>query len=83
MVDKFMRRSKKNAKNRRRRYARKCPVEVGDKYEVDITDITPGGTGMGIINGFLILIEDTKPGDHERVVITKTEILSAEAEKIP
>ena len=70
------------AKNRRKRYAKKCPVEVGNEYEVDITDITPMGTGMGRIKGFLILIEDTKPGDHVKVIITKTEPLSAEAETI-
>jgi predicted RNA-binding protein with TRAM domain len=75
-----MKRSQKNAKNRRNRYARTCPVEIGNEYEVDITDITPMGTGMGRIKGFLILVEDTKPGDHARVIITQTEPLSAEAE---
>jgi predicted RNA-binding protein with TRAM domain len=77
-----MKRSQRNAKNRRNRYAGKCPVEVGNEYEVDITDITSMGTGMGRIKGFLILIEDTKPGDRVKVIITKTEPLSAEAEKI-
>ena len=77
-----MKRSQRNAKNRRNRYARKCPVEVGNEYEVDITDITPMGTGMGKIKGFLILIDNTKPGDHVKVIITKTEPLSAEAETL-
>ena len=77
-----MKKSQRNAKNRRKRFARKCPVEVGKEYEVDITDITPRGTGMSKIKGFLVLIEDAKPGDHVKVIITKTESLSAEAEII-
>jgi len=77
-----MKRSQRNAKNRRNRYARKCPVEVGDEYEVNITNITPNGTGVGRIKGFLVLIDGTKPGDHVKAIITKTEPLSAEAEII-
>lgn len=77
-----MKRSQRNAKKMRNRYARKCPIEVGNEYEVDILDITPMGIGMGRIKGFLILIDDTKPGDHVKVIITKTEPLSAEAEII-
>jgi predicted RNA-binding protein with TRAM domain len=77
-----MKRNQRNAKNRLNRCARTCPVEVGNECEVDITDITPMGVGMGRIKGFLILIEDTKSGDHVKVIITKTEPLSAEAEII-
>ncbi len=77
-----MKKSQRNAKNRRSSYVNKCPVEVGNEYEVDITDMTPRGTGMGRIKGFLILIEDTKLGDHVNVIITKTELLNAEAEII-
>ncbi len=77
-----MKRSQRNAKNRRKRYARKCPVEIGNEYEVDITETTPNGTGIARIKGFLILINDTNAGDHIKVMITKTEPLSAEAEII-
>ena len=77
-----MKKSQRNAKNRRKRYARKCPIEIGKEYEIDITDITPMGKGMGRIKGFLVLIEDTKPGDHVKVIITNTDSLSAEAEII-
>jgi predicted RNA-binding protein with TRAM domain len=77
-----MKRSQRNAKSRRKRYFTKCPVEVGNEYEVDITDVTPLGTGIGRINGFLILVEKTRIGDHIKVIITKTERLSAEAEII-
>jgi len=75
-----MKKSQRNAKNRRGRYVKKCPVEIGNQYEVDITETTPKGAGIARIKGFLILIEDTKPGDHITVMITKTDPLSAEAE---
>ncbi len=77
-----MKRSQRNAKNRRGRYVRKCPVEIGNEYEVDITEITPNGEGIARVKGFLILINDTTPGDHITVKITKTAPLSAEAEII-
>jgi predicted RNA-binding protein with TRAM domain len=75
-----MKRSQRNAKNRRARYVRECPVEIGNEYEVDITETTPNGAGIARIKGFLILIDDTKIGDHKKVMITKTDPLSAEAE---
>ena len=80
MADKSMKKSKKNAKSRRGRYVKKCPVEIGQEYEVNITETTPNGTGIARIKGFLVLIDDTKLGDHIKVTITKTEPLNAEAE---
>ena len=80
MVDKSMKRSQKNAKSRRGRYVKKCPVEVGTEYEVDITETTPQGAGIARIKGFLILVDNTKAGDHIKVTITKTDALNAEAE---
>ena len=80
MVDKSMKRSQRNAKNRRGRYVKKCPVEIGNEYEVDIIETTPNGAGIAKSKGFLILINDTKLGDHIKVMITNTDRLSAEAE---
>jgi predicted RNA-binding protein with TRAM domain len=74
-----MKRSQKDAK-RRGRYIKKCPVEIGNEYEVVITEIAPNGVGIARIKGFLVLVDDTKPGDHLKVTITKTEPLNAEAE---
>ena len=79
MDDNFMKRSQKDAK-RRGRYIKKCPVEIGNDYEVDITETAPNGAGIARIKGFLVLVDDTKPGDHLKVTITKTEPLNAEAE---
>ena len=75
-----MKKSKKNAKSRRGRYVKKCPVEIGQEYKVNITETTPNGTGITRIKGFLVLIDDTKLGEHIKVTITKTEPLNAEAE---
>jgi len=81
MVDKSMRRrSPRNAKNRSGRRVKKRSVEIGNEYEVDITEITPNGRGIAIIKGFLILVDDTKLGDHVKVKITKTYRMNAEAE---
>jgi predicted RNA-binding protein with TRAM domain len=74
-----MKRNQKDAK-RRGRYIKKCPVEIGNEYEVVITEIAPNGVGIARIKGFLVLVDDTKPGDHLKVTITKTEPLNAEAE---
>lgn len=79
MPDKSMK-SPRNTKNKRGRYTQKCPVEIGNEYEVDITETTPQGAGIARIKGFLILIDDTKPGDHIKVTITKTDQMNAEAE---
>ena len=76
----FMKKSQRNAKNRRRRYVKKCPVEIGNEYEVDITETTPNGAGIARIKGFLVLVDGTKIGDHLKVKITNTDSLSAEAE---
>ena len=79
MVDKSMKKSQRNAKNRRGRYVKKCPVEIGNEYEVEITGTTPNGAGIARIKGFLVLIDDTKTGDHIKVTITKTDSMNAEA----
>jgi len=81
MVDRFMKRSQRNAKNRSKR-AKKCPVQVGNEYEVEITDTTPNGVGIAKINGLIVLVKNTKSGDHKKIVITNTDRLSAEAKII-
>ena len=80
MADKSMKKSQRNAKSRRGRYVKKCPVEIGQEYKANITETTPNGTGIARIKGFLILVDNTKLGDHIKVTITKTDPLNAEAE---
>jgi predicted RNA-binding protein with TRAM domain len=78
MVDMFMKRSQKNAKNRSK-MAKKYPVQVGNEYEVEIIDTTPNGVGIANVKGLIVLVKNTKSGDHKKVVITNTDSLSAEA----
>lgn len=79
-ADKTMKKSQKNAKSRRKRYDKKCPVDIGDEYKVNITEITPNGVGICRVKGFIILVNNTNPGDHVKVKITNTYSLDAEAE---
>jgi len=75
-----MKKSQRYAKKRRKFFDKKCPVEIGDEYKVNITEITPNGVGIGRVKGFLILVNNTKPGDHIKVKITQTFPMDAEAE---
>ena len=48
------------------------PVEVGNEYDVEITDRGKSGTSDGIakIQGLVIFVKDGKVGDKVRVKIT-------------
>jgi predicted RNA-binding protein with TRAM domain len=79
IVNKSMRRSSRNAKNKSGRRVKKRSVEIGNEYTVDITEITPNGAGIARIKGTLVLVDDTRPGDHVNVKITKKDRMNAEA----
>ncbi|MCW8801786.1 MAG: TRAM domain-containing protein [Candidatus Bathyarchaeota archaeon] len=72
---------KKNQKmsKHRSKYQKKCPVQIGNEYNVDVTDIAPNGPGIARVQGFLILVHDAKIGKNKTIKITKIEQLSAEA----
>jgi predicted RNA-binding protein with TRAM domain len=74
-----MKKSQRQAKKRLRN-AKRCPVQIGNEYEVDIAGTTPNGSGIARIKNFIILIKDTKLGDHLKIIITKIDSLNAEAE---
>ena len=59
---------------------KRCPVEMGKEYEVDITETSPNGEGIARIKGFFIFVGNAKPGDHLRVKVTKIDAISGEAE---
>ena len=73
-----MKKSQRNAKNRRNR-VKKSPVEIGDEYEVNIIESAPNGAGIARVKGFLIFVDDAKPGNKIKIVITNTSPLNAEA----
>ena len=47
------------------------PVEVGKKYEVDITEISRKGDGIARVQGFIVFIENGKVGNKIRVKVTE------------
>jgi predicted RNA-binding protein with TRAM domain len=49
----------------------KKPVEEGQTYTVTITDIGSQGDGVGKIEGFVIIIPDTKIGETVQVRINR------------
>ncbi|MCJ7456052.1 MAG: TRAM domain-containing protein [Candidatus Bathyarchaeia archaeon] len=45
------------------------PVEEGKEYEMDIKETSRRGDGVARIEGFVIFVPETKPGDHVKVKI--------------
>jgi predicted RNA-binding protein with TRAM domain len=61
------------SEERPKRTFRYAPVKVGEEYEIDITEKSyRGDAGVGRIEGFVIIVPETKPGDHVKVKITRT-----------
>jgi predicted RNA-binding protein with TRAM domain len=59
---------------------KRCPVEMGKEYEVDITEMSQRGEGIAKIQGFVIFVANAKPGDQLRIRITKIGGMAANAE---
>jgi predicted RNA-binding protein with TRAM domain len=51
--------------------APKTPVSVGEEYNVKIEEISRQGMGVAKIEGFVILVNNTRPGDRVMIRITK------------
>ena len=45
------------------------PVEEGKEYELDIKETSRRGDGIARIEGFVIFVPTTQPGDHVKVKI--------------
>jgi len=58
------------------------PVETGKEYEVDVTEKSRRGEGVGRIEGLVLFIPNTNPGDHVTVKITRISSRFAEAEVV-
>jgi predicted RNA-binding protein with TRAM domain len=59
---------------------KRCPVEMGKEYEVDITEMSRQGEGIAKIQGFVIFVANARPGDRAKIKITKIGGMSANAE---
>jgi predicted RNA-binding protein with TRAM domain len=58
------------------------PVEEGKEYEVEIEDLSRRGDGLAKIEGFIVFIPGTKPGDRVNIRVTQVRDRFAVAEKI-
>jgi predicted RNA-binding protein with TRAM domain len=58
------------------------PVEIGKEYEVDISETSRRGEGIARIQGLVIFIPNTKPGDHVKIKIKSVSRRFAEAEVV-
>ena len=47
------------------------PVEEGKEYELDIKELSRRGEGIARIEGFVIFVPNSKPGDHVKVKIAR------------
>lgn len=47
------------------------PIEVGKEYEVDITEISRKGDGIARVKGFIVFVQNGKPGKKTRIKVTE------------
>ena len=57
-------------------------LKVGDEAELEITEKSRDGRGLGRLNGLLVFVSGASPGEKVRVRIVKLGIRHAEAEVI-
>jgi predicted RNA-binding protein with TRAM domain len=58
------------------------PVEVGSEYAVDIQETSRRGEGIARIQGLVIFVPNTKPGDHVKIKIARISRRFAEGEAV-
>jgi len=58
------------------------PVEIGKEYDIEIQETSRRGEGITRIEGLVIFVPKTKPGDKVRIKVTNVSRRFAEAEVI-
>jgi predicted RNA-binding protein with TRAM domain len=58
------------------------PVEMGKEYDVEIQETSRRGDGITRIEGLVIFVPKTKPGDKVRIKVTNISRRFAEAEVV-
>ena len=58
------------------------PVEVGKEYDVEIEETSRRGEGITRIEGLVVFVPNTKPGDKLRIKVTSIGRRFAEAEVV-
>lgn len=59
-----------------------CPVDVGDRLNVQIEAQTPAGQGVAKLDGFVIFVDGAKAGQKVKIVIYKCARTYANARRI-
>jgi len=59
---------------------KRCPVELGEELEVEITDLSPKKEGVVKVQGFVIHVPGAKPGEQVKIKITRIADKAATAE---
>jgi len=57
------------------------PVEIGKEYDAEIEETRRRGEGITRIEGLVIFVPKTKPGDKVRIKVTNVSRRFAEAEE--
>jgi predicted RNA-binding protein with TRAM domain len=63
-------------------FDRPAPVEMGKEYEADIIELSRRGDGIAKIQGFVVFVPNTQPGNHVKFRITRVARRFATAEVI-
>jgi predicted RNA-binding protein with TRAM domain len=58
------------------------PVEIGKEYDVEIQETSRRGEGITRIEGLVVFVPNSKPGDKLRIKVTNIGRRFAEAEVI-
>jgi predicted RNA-binding protein with TRAM domain len=61
---------------------KRCPVELGEELEVEITELSPKGEGIAKSQGFVIYVPDTKPGDRVKIRVNRITDRAANAQVV-
>ena len=61
---------------------KRCPVELGEELEAEITELSPKGEGIVRSQGFVIYVPDTKPGDRVKIKVIRITEKAANAQVV-
>jgi predicted RNA-binding protein with TRAM domain len=61
---------------------KRCPVELGEELEAEITELSSKGEGIARNQGFVIYVADAKPGDRVKIKITRITDKAANAQVV-
>lgn len=60
--------------------SKRCPVELGEELEVDVTELSPKNEGIAKVQGYVVYVPNAKPGDHVKIKITRIINKAADAQ---